>query len=603
MNSKQLFLSILFVLNGSLSYGQYFVYRDSTGKSNIEDVLKNPGYFAERENLDFGVDNVWFWIKIPLENKQNKPNTKYIVLENPYLDLVHGYQTSNQKVSKDFGPKSYKTPFENRFLKHHSFVFPIEFIPKESTFFYLKVHRHLLLVQAPLKFFTTEEFYEYDTQRRLIFNVFSGVFLTLIIFSIVLFVINQEYHFLYYAAFLLCLLISILLIEGYLINYFQKINALFSIYHWRNAINSFSALFLGLFIKSFILKGAENDRFIQKIFLTTILSSCISLFFLALEKPINEHYNQPIHILTWLPFVFLILAILLNVFMVFYSLKKRIQPYIAKIFLIGILPITLFTLLSFFRNGGILQYSPWLSYYMRLGFLLFDSMILFVGISLQIKFLREEKDMYLERALQNQLKLLHEKERISRDLHDSVGSHLTIISTNLDNAFYQAEMNFLKPEKIYQINESVRDAVQSLRDSIWATHQSEINIENFTQRLKTYCSKLSYSNLEISINFTDDNLKINSLTALCLFRILQECIQNTLKHTIATQITITGNFENKIGTLSYTDNGIGFEIDKIEIKEHFGIENIKKRIEEIEGSFQIISNKNNGTSILLRFPV
>ncbi len=600
---KHWILFLFFILNGFLSFGQYAVFRDTTGKSSIGDVLKNQSYFAERKNLDFGLDNVWFWIKIPLTNPLNKPITKYIVLENTYLDLAHAYQTDRQKVIVDFGPKNYETAFESRFLQHHSFIFPIEIPSKELTYFFIKVHRHQLLVTVPLKIFSIEEFYEYDARRRLIYGVFSGVILTLIVFSFVLFVINRQIHFIYYGAYLCFLLFSILLVEGYLVDYIQNIYALFSIYHWRNVTISLSTLFLGLFIRSFILKGAENNRFIQNIFLVSIISIATSLLLFALERHFRlNDWPLPL-LLLFLPFNLLILSFLIHVFLVIYSFKKGIQPFIAKMFFIGILPFFLYTLFSYFRNGGILNYSPWLSYLMRLGCILFDSIILFIGIALQIKLLGEEKDKNVALAFQNQLKLLQEKERISRDLHDSVGSQLTVISTSLDNASYQAEKHILKPEKINQIRESVGDAVQSLRDSIWATHQSEINIENFTQRLKTYCSKLSNTDIAVSIHLSEKNITINALTALCLFRILQECIQNTLKHAHATQITITGNFENQIGSLSIADNGVGFEVEELILKENFGMENMKKRIEEIDGSLQIVSHKKQGTSILLRFPI
>ena len=151
---KHWILFLFFILNGFLSFGQYAVLRDSTGQSSIGDVLKNQSYFAERKNLDFGLDNVWFWIKIPLTNPLNKPITKYIVLENTYLDLAHAYQTDRQKVIVDFGPKNYETAFESRFLQHHSFIFPIEIPSNEITYFFIKVHRHQLLVTVPLKIFT-----------------------------------------------------------------------------------------------------------------------------------------------------------------------------------------------------------------------------------------------------------------------------------------------------------------------------------------------------------------------------------------------------------------------------------------------------------------
>ena len=206
---------------------------------------------------------------------------------------------------------------------------------------------------VPLKIFSIEEFYEYDTRKRLIYGVFSGVILTLIVFSFVLFVVNRQIHFIYYGAYLCFLLFSILLVEGYLVDYIQKINVPFSIYHWRNAAICFSTFFLGLFIRSFILKGAENDRFIQKIFLVSTVSIAISLLFFALERLF--HLNQWLLPLTllFLPFVLLILSLMIHVFMVIYSFKKGIQPFIAKMFFIGFLPFFIHIIFVVSKRGHV----------------------------------------------------------------------------------------------------------------------------------------------------------------------------------------------------------------------------------------------------------
>jgi signal transduction histidine kinase len=142
------------------------------------------------------------------------------------------------------------------------------------------------------------------------------------------------------------------------------------------------------------------------------------------------------------------------------------------------------------------------------------------------------------------------RERISRDLHDSVGSQLTIVTSSLDNAIYLAEKQKLGIDKIEKINEYVREAIQSLRDSIWVTHQKRITFLDFETRLNTYLSKSFDGLLTFTADFKEiqNTVELSSIQAINLFRVLQEAIQNTVKHASANAISIKA----KLYSLSFT---------------------------------------------------
>ncbi|WP_298348413.1 sensor histidine kinase [Runella sp.] len=197
-----------------------------------------------------------------------------------------------------------------------------------------------------------------------------------------------------------------------------------------------------------------------------------------------------------------------------------------------------------------IQDTSWLSYKVRLLCILFDVFVLFVGITLQIRKLRIEKDRAARLALENEINLYKEKERISRDLHDSVGSQLTIVTSSLDNAIYLAEKQKLGIDKIEKINEYVREAIQSLRDSIWVTHQKRITFLDFETRLNTYLSKSFDGLLTFTADFKEiqNTVELSSIQAINLFRVLQEAIQNTVKHASANAISIKA----KLYSLSFT---------------------------------------------------
>lgn len=527
------------------------------------------------------------------------------MIENPYLDLVHVYQVRNQKIINDFGESNYATPISNRLIKHHHFVYPISLLPNQNDTLYVKIHRHFLKVFAPFSFLEEDKFNQLKFDKNLIYTLFSGVILTLFLFSIINYFVNFQLYFLYYSGYLISILGSVLLVEGYLLEHFQKLNFLFSIYNWRNVFNILAALSLSLFIKDLMLKGAENHKFINVVFWISIVETSLSLVLMALEKLFYEnHWHQPA-VLLWLPHSGYVTGAICCFFMVMYSYFRGVQSFIAKSFIVGIIPIFIYTLFSLLKNVSLIQDTSWLSYKVRLLCILFDVFVLFVGITVQIRKLRLEKDRVARLALENELKLYKEKERISRDLHDSVGSQLTIVTSSLDNAIYLAERQKLGIDKMEKINEYVREAIQSLRDTIWVTHQKKITFLDLETRLNTYLSK-SFDGL---LTFTTDfkgiqsALELSSPQAINLFRVLQEAIQNTIKHASANAISIKGWQDAEKIYFVILDNGKGFETSHLQNSESYGLQNMKIRIEEIEGQLSVTSEKDKGTKIEFSFPL
>lgn len=147
----------------------------------------------------------------------------------------------------------------------------------------------------------------------------------------------------------------------------------------------------------------------------------------------------------------------------------------------------------------------------------------------------KQKAILQDLEIVNTRKILHareiERQRIAKELHDSVGSQLTVVSTSLDNAFFLAENNRLIPQKLESINVDVREAAQSLRDTIWATHNTVIPISNLYARMQHYLNKVFSENEKIlhqaTLSGADEEL--NSIEALNLFRIFQESVQNIQK--------------------------------------------------------------------------
>lgn len=198
-----------------------------------------------------------------------------------------------------------------------------------------------------------------------------------------------------------------------------------------------------------------------------------------------------------------------------------------------------------------------------------------------------------------------ERQRIAKELHDSVGSQLTVVSTSLDNAFFLAENNQLFPQKLENINSEVRQAAQSLRDTIWATHNTTILVSQLYARMQHYLSKISENNSNLTANSEriGDDFELNAIQALNIFRIFQEAIQNIQKHAKASKITTSIGIDNQQFTLKVIDNGKGFAANKMVINENFGLFNMQNRSDEISAKLSIQSEENAGTAIILTLPL
>lgn len=222
--------------------------------------------------------------------------------------------------------------------------------------------------------------------------------------------------------------------------------------------------------------------------------------------------------------------------------------------------------------------------------------VLYLKIS---KAKESERLKNLEIESQNRLILAREieRQRIAKELHDSVGSQLTVVSTSLDNAFYLFENQKLKPEKLENISGEVRLAAQSLRDTIWATYNSEISIADLRSRIQEFVKKFSDENsFNVEINIKGGEVVLTPIEGLNLFRIVQEALNNTQKYASASLVKMDGNFEKDNYNLQIADNGLGFDLSKVNTGNSYGLGNMKSRAEEIGGELNI-SSSSEGTVV------
>lgn len=221
-----------------------------------------------------------------------------------------------------------------------------------------------------------------------------------------------------------------------------------------------------------------------------------------------------------------------------------------------------------------------------------------LAISLVLILLANMIRYYSQRRLKKQIRKMEienrikdERERISRDLHDHVGAQLANILSGLSLVDKYTQSNQRKKANTLMkaLKTDATVTIRQLRETIWALNQNSMKLDVFVEHLQNYfkTQRALTSTLELSISIEGgQNPELSSPQALNLFRIIQEAAQNTLKYANADQFHICFQQRGDLLHTTIKDNGT-FNGDNAGFNGGYGLKNMKKRVQEINGNIKI----------------
>lgn len=198
-------------------------------------------------------------------------------------------------------------------------------------------------------------------------------------------------------------------------------------------------------------------------------------------------------------------------------------------------------------------------------------------------------------------KIHQERERISKDLHDNVGSQLTYAIIKMHEKANETEDTDAK-----DLVEVMRNTIGQLRETIWTIKRDEVTVGELSIRIRQYVQQLfkagSKPNCTFHEQLVDPSWKLSPMQSLNVFRIIQEALQNVMKHSNAQRVSVSiTSKEEGLLCFSINDNGKGFMLEG-DVGEHYGLHNMKTRSEEMGASFIIQSKLNKGTRLEVKMP-
>ena len=220
--------------------------------------------------------------------------------------------------------------------------------------------------------------------------------------------------------------------------------------------------------------------------------------------------------------------------------------------------------------------------------------------------LQEVETTYQKQLVQSNMEEIeNERIRISKDLHDEIGGLFSALSIKLDQLEEAGQsgdedMGQIIRESKYTIDMGIKSVRRISHNMI----PPSLEMFGLVAALEDLCAQFEGgpSGLPIELFATEDMAEPDKKKSLVIFRIVQELIQNTLRHSNATGVEISLRSEPQNLVLVYKDNGKGFDYAERENRKGMGLLNVESRIHQLQASFDFYTAPGKGVEVIIHIP-
>lgn len=249
----------------------------------------------------------------------------------------------------------------------------------------------------------------------------------------------------------------------------------------------------------------------------------------------------------------------------------------------------------------------------RKNLILYGSIILFMLILIIVYFAylnyknkqaQQLKDTIIKEQHQAAKAVIHaqeqERSQLSRNLHDSVGQTLSGLKMNLQVLKERTKTELTIFENSMALLDEAIEEIRDISHQILPNNILRLGLENALQML---VEKINTTPLNIALDINCNLDKTDKEIQLMVYRVLQESINNVIKHARAKNLSVTLN--KKAGRLyiSVADDGVGFDTDEMKYNTGIGLSNIFTRVKFLKGNINISSAFNKGTQLSFDIPL
>jgi two-component system NarL family sensor kinase len=228
--------------------------------------------------------------------------------------------------------------------------------------------------------------------------------------------------------------------------------------------------------------------------------------------------------------------------------------------------------------------------------------IFFITYNRNLSIQRAMKSMQEKHQEHNLTTLENERQRFAQDLHDEIGASLSAIRLYVSDIYSGNNDDEVKA-KLQQVKQTIDQSMASTRRISHNILPPGLEHMGLSHVVRDLVHKFNISDsIHVTIEAQPNIPKLDYNRELILYRVLQELLNNTIKHAQASAINIVFSFTELNYCISYSDNGIGFGLDEVK-EEGIGLKNVKSRVAMVGGYYEINTSAQNGFAVTVVVPI
>lgn len=583
--------------------GKALIYIDSSRNRTINRYYQVAHQMVALENRSTNLNykDQMLWLKLPLEGFDLNGELKDIMVRNPHINFLAAWLMRGDSLIYTYGLTGDHRPFSSRPAVYADYVFPVPDKYKSGSSILLLIDKRNEQLNIPIHGLSDKGLGSYNQRKNLLAGLITGLSLFLFLFSLFLYYNMRERLYIFYGMYIVAAFTYIFSDYGYLFMYFFPDHPSLADFTRPLAISLATPLYM-LFILRF-LSVRENlpvqyKWMVRYLILYTLIFLC-SLFFLPETGTIRV-------ILVLMMQIFQNLTSLLIIYVAWVGWRRKVA-YAAYIICSTTVLLSAFSMFMLFVSGFVAD-NFLTRNLMNIGFSIELSILAFVltlrfkNYKLQMESLLREVNLQQEQIYKS-ISDYQEKEmqRLSSLLHDSVGARLSALRLNLESTNQEPDSELAK-EKISQAVADISnlaDEVRVLSHNLSPLLLQEKGLVNAIQQI---VSRINQSKgIYIQFENIGSRLHVPFRYELMMYNILQELIQNILKHAKASEAIIQLILEKRLISVFVEDNGRGFE--KKTNKEGLGFSQIQQLVTFVNGKLAVDAEPGNGCRISIEFPI
>ena len=572
---------------------QLEVFEDKSAHLSFQEILMRDSLFkpSRQHQPNFGLSTSAVWCRLSVINKTSQE--WYLEVGTPYLQEVTLYQQlpDNQirevRVSSDID-------FTRRPIQSNMFVLPLKAPYNVEQRYYLRVRSNFIL-HFPLRIATLQRVYEDNVNNYIVMGIYFGLLLTLILYNLFVYIVIKDQTYLYYIGFLMA--------NGLYVGYTSGFGLAYLYPHqpWLNQSNYYGAaaqIFGVLFTHSFlqVRQHVPGLRWLSWIILLVVAGV---LTFTAAGQTLWGFRLLVFNVMFVIPYVYI---------MGISVYRKGFKP--AIFYMLAFTIVNTGVLIYCLQNLVILPQNAFTGNAYMLGSAL-EVVVLSFALAYKLNTFKKEKERAQIKALTQAAAFSqqliatqeHERKRIAAELHDSVGQSLGLLKNRL--LLLQQKRQTVLPANMEEMIQSVGQTIQEVRNISYALRPVQLDLQGLTTAIKNLVEETASAS---DIQFYEEIDNIDSLFSkegeMNLYRIVQECLSNMVRHAQATEGKILVVKDAFQLVIRIEDNGKGIAASgPVTGRSGSGLPGIRERLHMLKGMLEISEASPYGTILLITIPI